>query len=66
MTATLRPLYGIALAALLALTLVASAADALAASPSRGGSRFFDEDAGTQPSGLLLPRPLGRLGVSWE
>ena len=73
MTATLRPLWGIAFAALLALSLVAGAADALAGTPSRnsGGALFdqgfydFDFDFDLS-SPFLHPRPIGHLGVTWE
>lgn len=65
MTTTLRPLYGIVLAALIALTLVSTTVDAIAASPVHGGGDVLF-DRGHENRGLILPRPVGRLGISWE
>ncbi|HZP94802.1 MAG TPA: hypothetical protein VFC31_00505 [Candidatus Limnocylindria bacterium] len=67
MTATLRPLFGVVFAALIALSLVASAADALASTAERsGGPTLFDQGFVDRSGGLFKPRPIGRLGVTWE
>ena len=71
MTATLRPLWVMAFAALLAFSLVAGAADALAGTPSRNGGGalfdqgFYDFDFDLS-SPFLHPRPIGHRGVTWE
>ena len=66
MTTAFRPLYGMVFAALLALSLVATASQALADTRGTNGlPNIFDQ-------GLVervtkdLQRPIGRLGVSWE
>ena len=66
MTTVFRPLYGMVFAALLALSLVATASQALADTRGTNGlPNIFDQ-------GLVervtkdLQRPIGRLGVSWE
>ena len=69
MTTTLRSLTGIVFAALLAMSLVATTVDALAYSGERSGlPALFDEGFVDRPStiGILRPRPIGRLGVTWE
>jgi len=65
-TTAFRPLYGMVFAALLALSLVATASQALADTRGTNGlPNIFDQ-------GLVervtkdLQRPIGRLGVSWE
>jgi hypothetical protein len=67
LTTSLRPLYGIVFAALLALSLIASTSQALA--DTRGSNNvpsfFFDPGFVDQVT-KNLPRPLGRFGVSWE
>jgi len=65
-TATLRPLFGAVIAAFIALSLIATALDAVASTPTpNGGSALFDQGV-TSGSQLLKPRPIGRFGVSWE
>ncbi len=67
MTAILRPLFGIVFAALLALSLVATTVDALASTTDQlGGPATFDRGYVDHASGILKPRPIGRLGVTWE
>ncbi len=66
MTATLRPLFSFAFAALLALSLFATANDAIAKTTGTNAlpallDRGFEDDQGSKHG-----RPLGRLGVSWE
>ena len=61
----MRSIYGFVFAALFALTLVATTQDAIA--KTTGTSvlpALFDQ--GFVESHKHLPRPLGRLGVSWE
>ena len=66
-TAAFRPLTGIVFAALLALSLVATTTDALAASSTHhGGSALFDQVFVDRGGGLIKPGPIGRLGVTWE
>ena len=66
MTTALRPLFGVVFAAFIALSLVATAVDALASTPTpNGGSALFDQGF-TNGSQLLKPRPIGRFGVTWE
>lgn len=67
MTALLRPrgVQGIAFAALLALSLWFSAAEAVAVSRGDGIPNLFDQGPDDRP-GRLLHRPVGRLGVTWE
>ena len=66
MTTTPRSLYGIVFAALLALSLIATTQDAIAkttgtnALPALFDQGFIDNVA------KHMPRPLGRLGISWE
>ena len=65
MTTSLRSLQGIACAALLALSLWLSAAQAVADTRPNGNPNLFDQgfvDNATR----FLPRPVGRLGVTWE
>lgn len=64
MTTNLRSLRGIAFAALLALTLWLSAAQAIADTRQSGDLNLFDP--GFVDRSPFLPRPLGRLGVTWE
>ncbi len=67
MTAALRPLFGIVFAALLALSLIVTTTDALAATAQHnGGSALFDQGFVDRSGGLIRPRPIGRLGVTWE
>jgi hypothetical protein len=64
-TFTIRPLTGIVFAAILALSLIATTVDALAdTSPHNGGPAFFDQGNGS--NSFFRPRPVGRLGVTWE
>ena len=68
MTVTFRPLYGIVFAALLALSLVATASQALADTRGSTNGRLpnmFDPGA-VERITKDLPRPIGRFGVSWE
>ena len=64
MTTNLRSLRGIAFAALLALSLWLSAAQAVADTRPFGNPNLFDP--GFVDGGRFLPRPLGHFGVSWE
>lgn len=62
-----RPLFGIVFAALLALSLVATTADALASTTDlKGGRVLFDQGLVESGGGLVKPGPFGRLGVTWE
>lgn len=64
---TLRPLFGIVFAALLALSLVATTADALTSTTDvKGGRVLFDQGFVDRGGGLVKPGPFGRLGVTWE
>jgi hypothetical protein len=64
--AVLRPLTGIVFAALLALSLIATTVDALADSGvHNGGPALFDQ-GNSGGNNFLRPRPVGRLGVTWE
>ena len=67
-TATLRPLWGIAFAALLALSLIATTSDALARTTNRPGGlpALFDEGYDDSAPFFFQPRPVGRLGITWE
>jgi hypothetical protein len=67
-TVATRPLYGMVFAALLALSLVATASQALA--DTRGGTNgrlpnIFDPGV-VEKVTKDLQRPIGRFGVSWE
>ena len=65
MTAAPRSLYGFVFAALLALSLVTTTQDALAKSTSVSLlPALFDQ--GLVEATKHLPRPIGRLGISWE
>ena len=64
--ATLRPLFGIVFAALIALSLVATTADALTTPDVKGGRILFDQGFVDRGGGLVKPGPFGRLGVTWE
>jgi hypothetical protein len=61
---SLRSLQGIAFAALLALSLWLSAAQAIADTRPPGSPNLFDP--GFVDGARLLPRQLGHLGVTWE
>ena len=67
MTTQLRSLHGIVFAALLALSLIATTSQALADTrgPNSNIPNLFDQGFVDQVT-KNLPRPLGRLGVSWE
>lgn len=66
MTTALRPLFGVVVAAFIALSLVATALDAVAStSTPNGGPALFDQGF-ANGSQLLRPRPIGRFGVTWE
>lgn len=66
MTTSLRSLSGVIFAALLALALIASTTDAVAASRSMTGGQSL-LDPGLGGAGLSYhPKPIGRLGVTWE
>ena len=68
MTTQLRSLHAIVFAALLALSLIATTSEALAdtgGSKDGNGPSLFDPGFVDQVT-KNLPRPLGRLGVSWE
>jgi hypothetical protein len=67
MTATLRPLFGVVFAALLALSLVATTMDAVASTTEHsGGPALFDQGLVDKSGGLFKPRPIGRFGITWE
>ena len=67
MTTSLRSLYGIVFAALLALSLIATTIDAVASTPAIGGGpMLFDQGFVDRATGLFSPERLGRFGVSWE
>ena len=68
MTTAIRPWYGIVFAALLALSLIATASQALA--DTRGSTNgklpnIFDPGV-VEKVTKDLQRPIGRFGVSWE
>jgi hypothetical protein len=66
MAFTIRSVTGIVFAAMLALSLIATTVDALADTGAHnGGPAFFDQGSDGNNS-FLRPRPLGRLGVTWE
>ena len=53
--------------AILALSLVLSTADALASTPAtNGGTMLFDQGFVDFHPSFFRPRPLGRLGITWE
>jgi hypothetical protein len=65
-TTTFRSLTGIVLAALLALSLIVTTTDAMAASRSLGGGTSI-LDPGLGGSGIYYrPKPIGRFGITWE
>jgi len=67
-TTALRPLNGIVFAALLALSLVATASQALADTRGSTNGRLpniFDQGV-VERMTKDLQRPIGRFGVSWE
>ena len=67
MTVAVRPLYGIVFAALLALSLIATASQALADTRGSNGSLPNIFDPGTVEKVTKdLQRPIGRFGVTWE
>lgn len=68
MTTSLRSLQGLVFAALLALSLVATAADALARTSAALGGDGILVERGTSNRGPLFPEPRGwgRFGVTWE
>lgn len=64
MTAALRSTTGIVLAALIALSIVSTTVDAATAAFSSGYQvRDPDREIGLT---FFKPRPIGRLGVTWE
>ena len=67
-TATLRPVLHIVFAALVALSLVATTIDALASTADlANGTALFDQGFVDRGGGFFFrPRPIGRLGVTWE
>lgn len=67
MTTTLRPLWGIAFAAVLAISLITTTIDAVASTPqTNSGPAVFDQGFFEFAPGLFHARPLGRRGISWE
>ncbi len=66
MTTRLRSLYGIAFAALLALSLVATTSEALADTRGTNGTPKLFDPGFVNTVTRNLPRPLGHFGVSWE
>lgn len=65
MTTALRPLFGVILAAFIALSLITTTVDALASTPTQNGGPAL-LDPGFFNSSHNRPRPIGRLGVTWE
>lgn len=63
MSLTLRSLRGIAFAALLALSLVATASQAVADTRGQGLPNVFDQGF---VDNAKHQHPIGRLGVTWE
>ncbi|MEK7862851.1 MAG: hypothetical protein AAB295_06250 [Chloroflexota bacterium] len=68
MTTGLRSLQGIVFAALLALSLIATAADALASTSAALGGDGILMERGSSGRGPVFPQPRGwgRFGVTWE
>ena len=66
MTTAFRPLYGMVFAALLALSLVATASQALADTRGTNGLPNIFDAGVVEKITKDLQRPIGRLGVSWE
>jgi hypothetical protein len=65
-TTTLRPLYGMVFAALMALSLLATASQALADTRGTNGLPNIFDPGAVERVTKDLQRPIGRLGVSWE
>lgn len=66
MTTTLRSLFGIVFAALLALSLIVTTTEAMGATRSApGGANFFDP-GNVNSNNYFKPKPIGRFGVTWE
>ena len=62
---TIRPLFGVVFSALIALSLITTTIDAFASTPTQlGGTSFLDQ--GFTNAAPHRPRPIGRLGVTWE
>ena len=66
MTTAFRPLYGMVFAALLALSLVATASQALADTRGTNGLPNIFDPGIVEKVTKDLQRPIGRFGVSWE
>jgi len=65
-TTSLRSIYGIVFAALLALSLVASTSQALADTRGNNGRPNLFDPGFVDKVTKDLQRPIGRLGVTWE
>jgi hypothetical protein len=65
-TTSLRSLQGIAFAALLALSLVATTSQALADTRGTNGRPNLFDPGFVDQITKNLPRPLGHFGVTWE
>ena len=66
MTTSLRSLYGIVFAALLALSLIATTSEALADTRGTNGTPSLFDPGFVDHLTKNLPRPIGHFGVSWE
>ena len=66
MTTSFRSLFGIVFAALLALSLIATTQDAIAKTTGTTALPALFDQGFVDQATKHLPRPVGRLGVSWE
>jgi hypothetical protein len=66
MTTTFRSLFGIAFAALLALSLIVSTTDAMAATRTLSGGQNLLDPGNVNSNSYFKPKPIGRFGVTWE
>ena len=66
MTATARSLYGIVFAALLALSLIATTQNAIARTTGTNVLPALFDQGFVDNAAKHMPRPIGRLGISWE
>lgn len=66
MTTSLRSLGGIVFAALLALSLIVTTTDAVAATRSLPGGSSFLDAGNVNSNNYFKPKPIGRFGITWE
>ena len=66
MTTSFRSLTGILFAALLALSLIATTQDAIAKTTGTTALPALFDQGFVDHATKHLPRPVGRLGISWE